>query len=226
MDLTITRDDAGGLSTRTFRKRNCRPQMLDFLSAHPASTKWNIFKNEAKRHLLNCSSQADYEAELDRLVETMTNKGYPVHLFQRPRYDSLQRNALLKKLSERRFTTDPQPVSSKLKGGKVIMKLPFVDGLKHRPEFKESLNNWHGLYELAILQARFFFGTTGSSFVIRQTRTFFSRSTGSISSRVGSWWAPSSTSFFRNVEVSAPPGPFDVDVVAPFSIQGNRSFRP
>jgi hypothetical protein len=63
LDLTISKhrtfESTGRVETCSYKKPNCRSQMLAFASNHPTSCKLGIFRSETNRHLLNCSNPQD-----------------------------------------------------------------------------------------------------------------------------------------------------------------------
>ena len=87
---------------RTYKKPAWRPQYLGWHSCHPVGCKLSIFKSEARRHLLNCSCEVDFNAEIDFLRSELLKRGYPSFRLPVVRHSIAERQAFLQKLEDRK----------------------------------------------------------------------------------------------------------------------------
>ena len=76
LDLTISLNDVL-LSTEAYSKPRCAPQYIPYRSQHSPACKNTIYRGEAVRHLLNCSSSTDYDEKMAALRIALSKRGYP-----------------------------------------------------------------------------------------------------------------------------------------------------
>ena len=95
LDLTISKhrtfESTGRVETCSYKKPNCRSQMLAFASNHPTSCKLGIFRSETNRHLLNCSNPQDLYVKIAELRATLMRRGYPSSALPIVTYDEEKR---------------------------------------------------------------------------------------------------------------------------------------
>ena len=111
MDLHIEKHEKfhenGRICTKTYVKPNYKPQFLAYQSQHKSSVKKCIFRNEAYRHMINCSSESDYLRLTERVAQDLRARGYPSHMLCPPPYSEEHRQEFFRKLHAR------QPKSTK-----------------------------------------------------------------------------------------------------------------
>ena len=75
--------------------------------------KLSIFKGEARRHLVNCSTEQEYGDRIAQLRYALLSRGYPESALQSIPYSREKRDAVLRQLHARNFgvARDPKSVT-------------------------------------------------------------------------------------------------------------------
>jgi len=144
MDLTIFKADnflsTGKVRTKTYTKPNHQAQYLPFASQHSLHCRLGIYRGEARRHLLNCDCEDDYELMVSALKRALVNRGYPKAVLPRIPYDRELRNRLLQKLSQRQRSCFGN-LESKVANNTIVMKCAYTSQIR-RLRFRA---HWHHL---------------------------------------------------------------------------------
>ena len=126
LDLTISKhrtfESTGRVETCSYKKPNCRSQMLAFASNHPTSCKLGIFRSETNRHLLNCSNPQDFYVKIAELRATLRKRGYPSSALPIVTYDEDKRSCMLERLRTARNRFEPASTSSQ---DVIVFKCPY-----------------------------------------------------------------------------------------------------
>ena len=105
LDLSIRKQadfaSSGRVTFATYTKPGWKPQYLSYFSEHSPSCKHGIYKGEARRHLLNCSLEADYDLRLAKLRDALRVRGYPLAHMPAIPYDPQLRAAIIARLYNR-----------------------------------------------------------------------------------------------------------------------------
>jgi len=111
LDLTISKsldfDRTGKLHFQTYRKQNWRPQYIVYSSQHAPACFRGIFKGEAIRHMVNCSTCIEYDKRIAELRQTLRIRGYPECVMPRIPYDAPKRQEYLDKYRRRGTASSP-----------------------------------------------------------------------------------------------------------------------
>ena len=125
----FTFESTGKVCTRTYKKPNCMPQYLPYLSEHAFSCRASIYTGEVTRHLINCSAPSDYDASLSELRDALVKRGYPSALLEHIPYDKDKRDRLLSKFRQRDrvalISERATPVEDVRLNNMIVFKCPF-----------------------------------------------------------------------------------------------------
>ena len=93
-----------------------------------------IYKGESTRHLLNCSSSADYDDLMSKLRHDLATRGYP----SQPHipYDIQKRSMILEKLRDRTRTCKSRQTNDNV----VVFKTEYHGHVRHL-KLREEINH-------------------------------------------------------------------------------------
>ena len=83
LDILITRDSDGSLSTAVYRKQTHTDQYLQFSSHHPSSHKLSVCRSLFSRALTHSSSLVQQVEEESLIFQALQKNGYPINFIRR-----------------------------------------------------------------------------------------------------------------------------------------------
>ena len=83
LDILITRDSDGSLSTAVYRKQTHTDQYLQFSSHHPSSHKLSVCRSLFSRALTHSSSLVQQVEEESLIFQALQKNGYPIIFIKR-----------------------------------------------------------------------------------------------------------------------------------------------
>ena len=83
LDILITRDSDGSLSTAVYRKQTHTDQYLQFSSHHPSSHKLSVCRSLFSRALTHSSSLVQQVEEESLIFQALQKNGYPINFIKR-----------------------------------------------------------------------------------------------------------------------------------------------
>jgi hypothetical protein len=83
LDIQISIEDDGSISTRLYRKPTEGTQFVHWSSAHPVNLKSSIPYAQLLRIKRNCTKNSDFLPEARSLLYKFKNRGYPAHVLDK-----------------------------------------------------------------------------------------------------------------------------------------------